>query len=424
LSEISGDISKTSAVASWSGFVYQGKIAIYESISLLTKSHDAVDNFLKIEHLDDFAIFLKSGKALSVHQVKANKSEYRSSYTKALSDASSVYTLECDKNTKRYFHVSVGIDDSSSYNGGGHKVDFYKYHDDELYVSPCQIDSHIKYMVGKYLDEKEKNNSSHLIEYKFDKLNSLISSRVNYIHAVNQKTKKTQYEAADTNPILFEEIVSCLDAVVIDLEDEKFLLERFRSKFISLIDEFISMSGDEMSILYLSESRSIIAGFDDSLVRKFYYSLDPKRAAVSPDVSDNDIYCYIEIINSLPRFISENSIPHYITKSSGKYIPSSLQVRKTTKEVILKKIVDNIEDIRSNASLLDVLYEFDSLILSMDDDQLDLLDTLRANGKCTHNSGIDDDIDGAGMRNVKNKVMKAKGIKFVSVDKAQGDISD
>ena len=64
-----------SAVPSWSGFVYQGKVAIYTALHILNNVIEddpySIDKYsLVIEDLEDFVIF-KNNRVESIHQVKA-----------------------------------------------------------------------------------------------------------------------------------------------------------------------------------------------------------------------------------------------------------------------------------------------------------------------------------------------------------------
>jgi len=66
------DVDK--AHSSWSGFVYQGKVAIYTVLKYLNHYYPNVEEIkkyeLEIEYLEDFSI-IKEGKHVSLHQVKA-----------------------------------------------------------------------------------------------------------------------------------------------------------------------------------------------------------------------------------------------------------------------------------------------------------------------------------------------------------------
>ncbi|EPM9668940.1 hypothetical protein [Escherichia coli] len=61
MSQEDDDKYPASAVSSWSGFVYQGKIALYHSLKII---HDGdLDFELQLDSSDDFAIY-KNGKLI------------------------------------------------------------------------------------------------------------------------------------------------------------------------------------------------------------------------------------------------------------------------------------------------------------------------------------------------------------------------
>ncbi len=95
-----------SAISSWSGFVYQEKIALYHSLKLIYDGD--LDFELQLDSSDDFAIY-KNGKLHTAHQVKAKISQYRSGYTTAL-EQSTLIEHDKIKGTTRCFHVSVPLD--------------------------------------------------------------------------------------------------------------------------------------------------------------------------------------------------------------------------------------------------------------------------------------------------------------------------
>ncbi len=81
-----------SAIPSWSGYVYQGKVAVYHVLRMikdnLTSNIDAIfdDYKLEIEWQEDFSILI-DGKYDSIHQVKAyEEGTYPTVYNKALTD--------------------------------------------------------------------------------------------------------------------------------------------------------------------------------------------------------------------------------------------------------------------------------------------------------------------------------------------------
>lgn len=136
-----------SAISSWSGFVYQGKIALYHSLKLIYD--DDLDFALQLDSSDDFAIY-KNGKLHTAHQVKAKISKYRSGYTKALEQSTSI-ELDKIKGTTRYFHVSVQLDNTDDHIGAsGETVKFYRY-GDKYYCGLGEIEGLTKGLIKKYV---------------------------------------------------------------------------------------------------------------------------------------------------------------------------------------------------------------------------------------------------------------------------------
>ena len=77
------------AISSWSGFVYQGKVAIYYVLTQIENGNYT----LQLDSIDDFAIFDDNGNVLSMHQVKAKKSPNFSTYKEAFQTGKYLFRL-------------------------------------------------------------------------------------------------------------------------------------------------------------------------------------------------------------------------------------------------------------------------------------------------------------------------------------------
>jgi hypothetical protein len=69
-----------SAITTWSGFVYQGRLALYHTLILLGKDRNSDGCFLQLDSLEDFAVLDAGKTCLSMHQIKAYKALYYSGY--------------------------------------------------------------------------------------------------------------------------------------------------------------------------------------------------------------------------------------------------------------------------------------------------------------------------------------------------------
>ena len=120
-----------SAITTWSGFVYQGKIALYHSLKLLTDDVAAASYQLQLDSLEDFAIMASANTCLSLHQIKALKTKYYSGYEGAFKKLCAKGTLlGCNDLS---FHVAVEITDKTpAIIALAHpNMKLYKYHNGE-----------------------------------------------------------------------------------------------------------------------------------------------------------------------------------------------------------------------------------------------------------------------------------------------------
>jgi len=90
---------KHSAVASWSGYGYQGQCAILHALKLLYKDRERFkDYYLSLESYEDFAIMDASKRIVSLHQCKCFSSSVD-------------FTSECQKmsDKREYYHKELKI---------------------------------------------------------------------------------------------------------------------------------------------------------------------------------------------------------------------------------------------------------------------------------------------------------------------------
>lgn len=101
------DLGKRDAIPSWSGYQYQGQIAIITMLIQLVKIEEKeIQRYeLALEDIEDFSIYY-DGKLKSIHQVKAQKKKSISSYGEALYYmALELESIE-NKDVIAYLHVS------------------------------------------------------------------------------------------------------------------------------------------------------------------------------------------------------------------------------------------------------------------------------------------------------------------------------
>lgn len=418
MTEVSSQIVNSSAIPAWSGFVYQGKVALYHAIRLLTQGDSEAD-YLNVEHLDDFVIHDRSGNVLSLHQVKAKKSDKRYSYNSALQQASKV-SERCNENTVRWFHVSVGLDDFSDRAAndanGEHLVQFYQYHDERCYVETNSIDTKLNEIVDQYLESYDLPSTESLLAHKLAKLHVLLAGRVNLAHYRNQHESMNKFEAAESIPIYFSEIVDCLRSEAIHCDDHAAVLFEFRKTLLDRTDQILDslQENESIDLNGICKCRFAVANMDIPALTRLYYSKKPNQkeitlAGFSNDTVDN----YLRIILNIMGVKISEDLPHYFKSGLGSFLPTAMKFDFLNQELDIKQIQENVDALRGNLAIQDVLYDYDNLVVHMDSAPFPLSSKSSSTGKFTEIS-----------ENEKNRITKINNVRFVSVRDASDEIND
>jgi hypothetical protein len=351
-----------SAISSWGGFVYQGKVALYHSIKLLCDKEfhgTPITEFeLQLDSTDDFAIYV-CGSAISIHQVKAKVSPYRSAFVGALTKSSKINT-DCNASTCRYFHIANPIDDDSDFiNTEGSKVEFYKYGDDK-YCLLADIEKITKEQIASYLLKNSLPGTEILIDRKYCYLSELITKQVVKIHAlihVGQTENKAAYTETITSRVL-EDIINTDYNKIVDKEYE---LQKLRIVFANTFEEYIANNDSfftDQQINKFGEVFRFIYSMSDLELAEVMQSLRPSN----PDdiIRFDDIQNYADIVTKISSEIVLAGLPHYV-KNTKRYLPTALSLSDTR----ISRFKENlIRHIRSDPNLANILFEYNTLITS------------------------------------------------------------
>ncbi|MFX6990093.1 ABC-three component system protein [Acinetobacter baumannii] len=348
-----------SAISSWGGFVYQGKIALFHSIKLLVDGSfegKEVKKFaLQLDSTDDFAIYVE-GNAISVHQVKAKASKYRSTFEKALNKSSKI-CIDCCPNTKRYFHIANEIDDCSDYeNEKKAIVEFYKYGEDS-YCKLERVEEVIKEKIEEYLNKNSLESSFLLIEQKYHYLSELITSKVIEIHSLVHQgvsQNKAAYENTIDSDLFLEILITDFNLV----QDLPYEMKRLRNLFADTLENYVCDSNEyftNVQINLFNEVFKHIYKMDDDELEYIKQSI---RLSSSEQIRNDDINTYAEIITDISATIVLVDLPHY-SKEEKRYLPTALKLQDRRAESFKTKL---IEQLRSNNLLVKILYEYNILI--------------------------------------------------------------
>lgn len=173
------------AIDTWSGFVYQGKVALYHVLTLLNANPDN-ENSLQLDSLEDFAIVNAAIEPLTLHQVKAVKSTYYSAYQEAFEKLEKrIDDFPCDA---AYFHLAKENEVTAEEIKKKHpKMKVYKYDDDNYYCSLDDINEKNEGQITLYFTTHGFEHYTGNESITRSKLEKIIFDQVIEIHSSNHK---------------------------------------------------------------------------------------------------------------------------------------------------------------------------------------------------------------------------------------------
>lgn len=406
---LSESAEPSSAISSWSGFVYQGKVALYYSLKLLT---EGVRDFeLQLDSTDDFAIY-KDGKLLSAHQVKAKVGSTRGSYTSALKKSAEVDGHR-KAGTNRYIHVSVKIDDTSDYTpGNGETVKFYDYNG-QKYCGLGEIEKITKVLIGiLFNDAKGFPPSERLSDQNYSLISESISSKAIEIHKINQADGVSENKAAFENRMHSSKILADLlteglqnDVAYFATELRKNLFDHLEKTFDDLLPEI-----NDKQYLRAQNLFAHLYNLNQEDLQRLCQVMKPSESFSK--IQHQDIGRYSELIQDFCIDPVLQRLPHYIDSGSSFYLPTALTLLNDRER---RSCVDRIrEEMKNNRRLQPLLFEYQNLIA------FSALHSFCVETKITENDGSDPVYETG---NQDDKITRELSINVITKLDAEGKLN-
>lgn len=395
-----------SAISSWSGFVYQGKVALYHSLTLI--NNDDLDFELQLDSSDDFAIY-KNDKLQSAHQVKAKISKYRSGYEKALEQST---LIEHDKvqGTTRFFHVSVKLTDTKDHKGkSGEIVKFYSY-GDKKHCGLDEVEGLTKKLIKEIFAKKSITVSDNLIDFNYCLLSEKISTKAIENHKLNQVNGLSENEAAYKGRINARSI---LDDLVLKnpYQDRDYYAVVLKARLQNYLEERLDQSLTTMSDGTYERARRLCEHIRETHINELKTLCQMMKPSERfQDVQTIDIRRYTKLIQAISVDPIFSHLPHYLDSNNRFYIPTALDIDES-KECES----DMIREMKSNGDLLRLLFEYNHLIAS------------RAEASFTFNTKFtnSDDFDNEQTtEKLVSNITKSVCISVITKDDAEGRLND
>jgi hypothetical protein len=208
------------AITTWSGFVYQGKISLLHCLKLISIGFNDVRGYkLQLESIDDFAILDSNDNCKSMHQVKAYKecrfSKYQSAIEKQQGDSKKHPQADV------FFHVSRAMTNFPvDFDIDFSPVAIYEYDKEEAQVNFCGlnevndlIEEKIKEIyIQHYPGSEYKTSSEYLLRCRNMLEDITVNKVINIHHKIQINKGSVERQLADSETIHFDDFFNLLDS--------------------------------------------------------------------------------------------------------------------------------------------------------------------------------------------------------------------
>lgn len=410
----------SSAITTWSGFLYQGQVALLHTLKLLTKNID-YQYALQLDSLEDFSIVTdnEEKKPVSLHQVKALKNTNYSTYKNAFEKLDTKCTL-CDK---LYFHIARELDEyvikkiSTDYPN----MVLYNYGNDVHCCGLDDIKSKIiisaKELYKKHCPSEQFKNNDSYIEKSIHVWTDLITKKIFEIHTKVHAGLGSDDMLAYIDTISFNDFRTVVYKNLNDIEDDGeyyrhlaiYDFQRYYESYVfENADEIIEEVGIKLDN-YMSE---ILVMSKENLER-FIKGMIPERTfrfESITDYKDNGLNksdmnnVFFETLRCIHAGEVTKSHIQWQCKEGNCYSPTAIGDIKKRKGDVCTNIIKN--SIKSDVTLL---FEGNTLI------------TREINSESIYD---DANHQTAIQRLEENHIMRAKHIKLIDMETAEGILNE
>jgi hypothetical protein len=447
-----------SAIPSWSGFNYQGKVALYCALEFLNNriGYDYSRYSLELEWYEDFAI-KEEETYVSIHQVKSYKKNILSEYKDAIWNLlgktidnnipeSYLHTSEDippikeikeeliklvapsgDENeefTPAYYHKIVTK--NGKYDQAFQSFWKYQYHTGKCFCKLDEIDRLIKEKIEDYYKLQNRNETKGQIQGVFLNLLGFLNEHITTRH------KKEQINGSKKDPILINltDIVEVLERNWEEASQD-YIIHQMKHSFFNNCESLIHTlykAGDKdlRDINRVEEFVKYIILLENQQFLDFCKRITPHISVPKMNmqkfkelIPPNGVkQVLIAILIEVKQILNDNShlYERKINGTSEFYLPTTIESNPSVDIEGPEYSVGEIaKSILQNADLDEFLYEVDVMITKF----------ITANSLEKSVSKIDEvpEIDSEVDQERHKKFTKIKNIRMVDINQAKEDLN-
>ncbi|APU97876.1 hypothetical protein BV902_17335 [Sphingobacterium sp. B29] len=367
------------AIPTWSGFIYQGRVALYHILKQINaKTENEINELVvQMDSIEDFTILksLATGGyiPITMHQVKAVKSSQYATYKEDFEQLEGKWTAIGSQTVEAFFHMATQNEKTKSEIELLHpKMKIYEYENNAESCSLNDIHVKIKEQIALGL-QKHKivgHNNPNTVQILSEILEKIISDKVIYIHALNHGGTSIRNAAYD-NPIPLKNF---LDAMRIDIashvQDEVYFESKIRSNLNRYYQEFcldfeegqlspeLKTKMDKYSILFNSYAPIAFKEFLQNIRPHKSISYENLQQYTDLSLNEDEMKdCFYQILMNIKESNGGDGIG-WVCSESKQYFPTSIDYsnsessKKNVSERIIKTALNKMVDVPFNSDYL------------------------------------------------------------------------
>lgn len=423
------------AIPTWSGFIYQGRVGLYHILKLLNaKTENEINELIfQVDSIEDFTILKSNANGestpISMHQVKAIKSTLYSTYKEDFEQLEKKWTDINIQSVKAFFHLATQNEKSKAEIEALHQnLKIYCYEGSAESCSLSDIDIKIKELIALVLQKYniDGHNNPNTVQLLSEILEKIVSDKVIYIHSLNHGGI-TIRKAAFDNPIPLQIFLNALRTdISMLIQDEVYFEGKIRNNLNRYYQEFcLDCNENELSpeLKTKMDKYSILFNLYDSVAFKdFLQSIRPHKEISFgnlqeyTDLSLNEDEmkdAFFQILLSIKETNNRDRIG-WICSKNEHYFPTTINYSNS--ESNKKKVSERIMKTALN-KMVDVPFNSDYLVTS--ECNVENIEAYANNISHVNNN----DMNGVGNEKA-NKITQWKKVSLIDLEMAKSRLND
>lgn len=421
------------AIPTWSGFIYQGRVALYHILKQLNaKTENEINELvLQIDSIEDFTILKSIATGghfpISMHQVKGVKSSLYSTYKEDFEQLERKWIAIGLRTVEAFFHMATQNEKTKAEIEVLHpKMKIYQYENNAESCSLTDIDIKINEQIVLVLQKYNivGHNNPNTVQLLSEILEKIISDKVIFIHSLNHRGIAIR-DAAFNNTITLPIFLNALrNDITLLVQDEVYFEGKIRNNLNRYYQEFcLDCEEDQLSpeLKTKMDKYSILFNsYDATAFKEFLQNIRPHKSVAYEnlqqysDLSLNEDEMKDSFYQILLAIKDSNGSDGmgWVCSESKQYFPTSIDYSNS--ESSKKKVSERIIKTALN-KMVDVSFNSDYLITS--ECNVDNIEAYANN--VSHVNHVD-----TGEAESETKITQWKKVSLIDLETAKNKLND